>query len=137
MGPCGRGSTQPARGAFRRWSDAARRSPLCSAHSHTARIYLLLGFVALRIVWALGSGPEVWDTAINSLSHPLYTIFHVIGLVSVLFVGVRFFRLFPKSQPPRIGPAKPPPAGVIHAGLYVAWLAVTVVFAAILAGAVL
>ena len=117
------------------WSAPRIRTYL--AFDATGPIYLLLGFVALRIVWALGSGPEVWDTAINSLSHPLYTIFHVIGLVSVLFVGVRFFRLFPKSQPPRIGPAKPPPAGVIHAGLYVAWLAVAVVFAAILAGAVL
>ena len=36
---------------------------------------------------------------------------------------------------PRIGPVKPPPPSVIHALLYVAWIAVTGVFAAILAGA--
>ena len=61
----------------------------------------------------------------------------MLGLACVLFVGVRFFRFFPKAQPPRIGPAKPPPPGVIHAGLYLAWIAITLVFAAILAGGVL
>jgi fumarate reductase subunit C len=101
----------------------------------TGIVYLLLGGVALRVVWALGAGPEVWDATIASLGHPLYLAFHVLGLASVLFVGVRFFRFFPKAQPPRIGPVKPPPPGVIHALLYVAWIAVTGVFAAILAGA--
>jgi len=57
-----------------------------------------------------------------------------VALASVLFVGVRFFRLFPKAQPPRIGPAKPPPGPVIHGMLYAVWIGVTVVFAAILAG---
>ena len=102
----------------------------------TGIVYLLLGFVALRVVWALGAGPVVWDATIASLRHQLYIAFHVLGLASVLFVGVRFFRLFPKSQPPRIGPAKPPPPGVIHVLLYAAWLAVTGVFGAILAGGV-
>ena len=49
---------------------------------------------------------------------------------------VRFFRLFPKSQPPRIGPAKPPPRPVIHAMLYAAWIGVTLVIAVILAGGI-
>ena len=51
-----------------------------------------------------------------------------------VFVGVRFFSLFPKAQPPRIGPAKPPPAPVILTMLYALWIGFTVVFAAILAG---
>lgn len=102
----------------------------------TGIVYLLLGLVALRVVWALGAGPEVWDATIASLSNPLYIAFHVLGLVSVIFVGVRFFRLFPKSQPPRIGPAKPPPQLVILAGLYAAWIGLTLIFAFILAGGI-
>jgi fumarate reductase subunit C len=102
----------------------------------TGIVYLLLGLVALRVVWALGSGPEVWDATLASLANPLYVAFHVLGLASVIFVGVRFYRLFPKSQPPRIGPVKPPPQPVILGMLYAAWVGVTLVFAAILAGGI-
>jgi len=102
----------------------------------TGIVYLLLGLVALRVVWALGAGPEVWDATIASLSNPLYIAFHVLGLVSVIFVGVRFFRFFPKSQPPRIGPVKPPPQPVILAGLYAAWIGLTLGVAFILAGGI-
>jgi fumarate reductase subunit C len=102
----------------------------------TGLVYLLLGLVALRIVWDLGAGPEVWDATIASLGSPLAVAFHVVGLVSVIFVGVRFFSLFPKAQPPRIGPAKPPPQPLIMAGLYAAWIGVSVIFALILAGRV-
>ena len=63
-------------------------------------------------------------------------VFHLLTLVSVVFVGVRFFRLFPKAQPPRIGPAKPPPAPVIVAGLYAAWIGVTLLFVLVLAGGI-
>ena len=116
------------------WSHPRIRSYLL--FDATGIVYLLLGGVALRVVWALGAGPDVWDATIASLRHPLYVAFHVLGLASVLFVGVRFFRFFPKSQLPRIGPVKPPPPAVIHALLYVAWIVVTGVFAAILAGGV-
>jgi fumarate reductase subunit C len=102
----------------------------------TGIVYLLLGLVALRVVWSLGSGPEVWDATLASLANPLYVAFHGLGLASVIFVGVRFFRLFPKSQPPRIGPAKPPPPPVILGMLYAAWLVVTLLFAVILAGGI-
>ena len=61
---------------------------------------------------------------------------HVILLAAVLFVGVRFFRLFPKSQPAKIGPAKPPPRPVIHAMLYVVWIAVSGGLALIMAGGI-
>ena len=100
----------------------------------TGILYLLLGFLALRVVWALGSGPEAFAAAIESFDHPLYIAFHVLALVSVCFVAVRFFWLFPKAQPPRIGPVKPPPAAVIMLMLYGTWIGVTVVFTAILAG---
>ena len=102
----------------------------------TGIIYLLLGLLVLRVEWALGSGPEIWDATLASFASPLYLAFHVVGLVSVIFVGVRFFRFFPKAQPPRIGPAKPPPQSVILALLYATWIALTLLFAAVLAGGV-
>jgi fumarate reductase subunit C len=102
----------------------------------TGAIYLLLGLLALRLAWALGSGPAAWDAAMASLQSPLYLAFHALALAAVVFVGVRFFRLFPKAQPPRIGPAKPPPQPVILGMLYAAWIGVTVVLTAILAGGV-
>jgi fumarate reductase subunit C len=114
------------------WSHPRIRTYLLFAA--TGFIYLLLGLVALRVVWSLGAGPEAWGVAMAGLRHPLYIAFHVLGLASVIFVGVRFFGFFPKSQPPRIGPAKPPPRPVILAGLYVGWISLTLVFAAILAG---
>ncbi|MGH0037290.1 MAG: hypothetical protein ACQGVK_19870 [Myxococcota bacterium] len=100
----------------------------------TGIVYLAVGFVALRLVWALGEGPERWQAVLGQLGNPLYIAFHALALVSVIFVAVRFFRLFPKAQPAFIGPLKPPPAALIHVGLYAAWLGVTALFALILAG---
>jgi len=101
----------------------------------TGLIYLILGFMALEIVWALGTGKAEWVALMERFQNPIYVIFHVLALVSVIFVGVRFFGFFPKSQPPRIGPVKPPPQPVILGGLYVAWIGITAVFSLILSGA--
>ena len=100
----------------------------------TGIVYLMVGFIALRVVWALGSGPEAWQELMRQLANPLYVAFHAVALVSVVFVAVRFFSLFPKAQPAHIGPVKPPPAPLIMAGLYAAWLGVTAVVTLILAG---
>ena len=100
----------------------------------TGIVYLLVGLVALRVAWALGSGQAAWDALMTSFASPGYLIFHAIALISALFVGVRFFRLFPKAQPARIGPAKPPPPAVLQAGLYAAWIGITVVLLAVLGG---
>lgn len=102
----------------------------------TGFIYLLVGFVAIRMIRALADGPAAWQSAMTSLEHPIYIAFHVLCFVSVLFVGVRFFRLFPKAQPPSIGPIKPPPGAVIQGGLYALWIGITVVMSAALAGAI-
>jgi fumarate reductase subunit C len=103
----------------------------------TGVIYLLLGFVALRVVWALGSGEAAWLDIQRQLANPLYLGFHALSLAAVLFVGVRFFRLFPKAQPARIGPVKPPPRPILHAMLYVAWIGVAGGLAVVLAGGIL
>ena len=99
----------------------------------TGIIYFLVGFVAIDLIWSLGSGPEVWEHRLASLSHPLYVLFHLLALGSVIFVGIRFFSLFPKAQPRDTG-LPMPPAGVIKGLLYVVWVGVTLVFSAILAG---
>ena len=103
----------------------------------TGLLYLLAGLVAGRAIWALGSGEAAWADLQQQLAHPLYIAFHALALVAVVFVGVRFFRLFPKAQPAKIGPAKPPPRPLLHAGLYVAWIAVSGGLALVLAGRVL
>ncbi len=128
----GRTRTAPPQMPASWWSHPRIRTYLL--FDSTGIIYLLLGLLALRVVWALGAGPQVWDATLASLANPLYVAFHVLGLVSVIFVGVRFFRFFPKAQPPRIGPVKPPPQPVILAMLYVAWIGLALLFAAVLAG---
>jgi fumarate reductase subunit C len=100
----------------------------------TGVVYLLLGLLALRLVWALGSGEAAYAAAMASLRHPLYLAFHALALASVVFVAVRFFRLFPKAQPPKIGPLRPPPRPVIHAMLYAAWFVVSALMIAVLGG---
>lgn len=100
----------------------------------TGIVYLLVGFVALRIAWALAAGPEQWNAVLATFARPGYVVFHVIALVSALFVGVRFFRLFPKAQPAHIGPMKPPPRPVLHAMLYAAWIGITVILLVVFGG---
>lgn len=100
----------------------------------TGIVYLLVGFVALRVVWALGSGEDAWARLQQQLQHPGYVAFHALALVSVVFVAVRFFSLFPKSQPAHIGPVKPPPQPLILAGLYLAWFGVTAAVTLVLSG---
>ncbi len=102
----------------------------------TGVVYFLVGFLAIRMIQALGEGPEAWNAQLATLSNPLYLAFHFISLISVVFVAVRFFRLFPKAQPPTIGPLKPPPGPVIHAALYVVWIGITVLMSLILAGVI-
>ena len=100
----------------------------------TGIIYLLAAGVALRAVNALGRGPAAWAEFQSQLAHPAYVAFHALSLLAVLFVGVRFFSLFPKAQPAKIGFAKPPPKPVILVMLYAAWLVVSGGLALVLAG---
>jgi fumarate reductase subunit C len=102
----------------------------------TGAVYLAMGFVMLRVVWALGDGSFAWQALLDAFKSPVWIAFHGLALVCVLFVGARFFRLFPKAQPPRIGPLKPPPKMVIYAMLYAVWVVVTCVFVMILGGGV-
>jgi fumarate reductase subunit C len=102
----------------------------------TGWIYLVASITAIEIVWALGSGPEAYASMQTLLSNPIMVLIHVVALVSVGYVLVRFFGLFPKAQPARIGPAKPPPQPVLTAMLYGAWVGITIVLSVILAGGI-
>ena len=102
----------------------------------TGILYLALGFLVLGSVWALGSGEAAWNQVQAIYRSGTYVIFHLIALVGVIFVGVRFFSFFPKAQPPRIGPAKPPPPKVLLGMLYVAWIGVAGALTVVLAGGV-
>jgi len=100
----------------------------------TGAVYLVMGFVMLRLVWALGDGSQVWHPLQLSFSSLPWVAFHGVVLLSVCFVGVRFFRLFPKAQPPRIGRLKPPPGPVIYALLYTVWIGYSIGFLLIFGG---
>lgn len=104
----------------------------------TGFVYLLVGLVALRVVWALGNGEAAWADMQSQLQNPLYVLFHTISLAAVIFVGVRFFGLFAKAQPPQVlGFKLPlPPEPVILATMYVAWIAVAGGLAVVLAGGI-
>jgi fumarate reductase subunit C len=102
----------------------------------TGLVYLLLGLLALRLAWALGDGEAAWSAAMAGLRNPLALAFHALALAGVVFVGVRFFSLFPKAQPPKLGPLKPPPQPLILGGLYAAWIATTALLGSILAGGI-
>ncbi len=102
----------------------------------TGILYLVLGLLVLGSVWALGTGESAWNHVQETYRSATYVIFHLIALAGVIFVGVRFFSFFPKSQPARIGPAKPPPQAVLLAMLYVAWIGVAGTLTLILAGGI-
>ena len=112
-------------------------SPRMKAYARfgmTGWIYLVASVLAIEVVWALGGGPGAWGDMQSLLAHPISIGLHVICLVSVIYVLVRFFALFPKAQPARIGPAKPPPPALLHGMLYVAWIGITIALAFVLAG---
>jgi fumarate reductase subunit C len=102
----------------------------------TGILYLLLGFLVLCAVWSLGSGETAWNDVLERYRSMLYVCFHAIALVGVIFVGIRFFSFFPKAQPPRIGPVKPPPKPVILAMLYALWIGVAAFLSIVLAGGI-
>ncbi len=99
--------------------------------------FLLTGLLVLRAVWALGTGAEAWQALLSDFRHPLYLLYHAIALGALVWFTLRFFRLFPKTQPPRIGPVKPPPEPVLVAGLHGALVVVSLLLVLVLAGVLL
>ena len=92
----GRTRTAPPQMPSTWWSSSRIRTYLL--FDATGIIYFLVGFLAIKIVGQLGEGPIAWQAQMKALENPIYIVFHVISLISVIFVAVRFFRLFPKAQ---------------------------------------
>jgi fumarate reductase subunit C len=83
------------------------------AFGATSLFYLAMALLVLRVTWALGSGPDAWAALQASFRHPVYVAFHALALLVFVWAGWRFLIvLFPKAQPPRIGPLRPPPRRV-------------------------
>ena len=102
----------------------------------TGLVYLLAGFLVLRLAWALGSNPMAWQSAFAGLSNPLYVVFHLILLVSVLGVGIRaFVRMMPKMQP-RGGPLPVLPPAVVRGAIVGLWAGITLFMVLVLSGAI-
>jgi fumarate reductase subunit C len=99
-------------------------------------LLLAVGFGLLRLVWALGEGsPAAWNEILEEYRHPLYLAFHAFALAALTWFTFRFFRLFPKTQPPKLGPLPRPPDVVFLLGLGLAFTAATTLAALVLGGA--
>ena len=99
--------------------------------------FLALSLLVLRAVWQLGAGPQAWQAQLDDYAHPLYIAFHALSVVVLVWCGWRFLIvLFPKSQPPRMGPFPRPPLVVFPPLFCAAWLGASVVTVAILWGIV-
>ena len=129
----GRTRTAPPEMPSSWWS--ASRIRIYLLFDATGIIYFLLAFLGIEIVWALGSGPEAYEQVMGMLTSPVFIAFHALSFVCVVYVGVRFFSLFPKAQPRDTGLPMPPP-GAIKGLLYVIWIGLTVILSAVLAGGI-
>lgn len=86
--------------------------------------FIFSSLILLRMVNALAAGPEAWAAVIESFRNPIYVIYHLLAIDAFLYTGWRFFfKLFGKSQPPRIGPLKPPPPAAFPPLFFGAWIA--------------
>ncbi len=101
-------------------------------------VFLLLSSIlVLRIVWALAAGEAAWNDLMAQFQNPIYVAYHVLAFVGLVWFTLRFFSLFPKTQPAKIGPAPRPPDAFFAVALNGAFAVVTAALAAILWGAVL
>lgn len=91
-----------------------------------------VSLLMLRAVWALGNGEAAWDRVQASFQNPIYVIYHALAFLWLSWFILRLFRLFPATQPKRIGPFKRPPDALLVAGLSGAFVVVTLAVAAIL-----
>ena len=98
---------------------------------------MTVGLLMLRAVWLLGQhDPEAWARLLDGYANPIYLAFHAISLVALVWFGLRFFRVFPKTQPPTIGPFPRPPDVFFAVALNGAFVAATALGVALLWGAI-
>jgi fumarate reductase subunit C len=96
-----------------------------------------VAFEVLHTVWILGNhDPAAWQAHLDSHRHPLYLLFHFVALVGLTWFGLRFFGLFPKTQPPKIMGAPKPPDLFFTLALNGAFVAATIAIVLVLGGAI-
>jgi len=136
MSPRRKGSTRTAPPQMPRTWWSAPRIRTYLLFGATGFVYLVAGLLVLRLAWALGKSPMAWQDAMSTLSHPLYVIFHVVTLVSLIFVGMRAFgKMMPKMQP-RGGPLPVLAPNAVRGLIYGIWAAITLVMTLILSGVI-
>lgn len=116
------------------------------------RAYVLFGLGSLVVIaeavvvlaglWALGGGPESWEHFLARLAGPVPRSLHLLAFIALTVYAVRFVRLFPKTQTPRLNlPGVPerlrsrPPLGALAAALSAACLATWLLVSSLLGGA--
>ncbi len=82
-----------------------------------ASLMLPVSFDLLLVLWSLHAGPDAFDMVMERFRSLPLRIFNALAFLWLVWVALRFFRLFPKTQPFRMGPFKRPPDVVMVAGL--------------------
>ena len=95
---------------------------------------LLTGLIAIEFMWAIAGGEAKYDAFMARIHGGAYQAYFWIALVALIWFTVRFFRLFPKTQPFRMGPFKRPPDAVMLVGLLGAFVVLNLAVALILGG---
>ena len=97
---------------------------------------MMVSFLLLRVVWVLGRhDPAAWQDLFESFANPIYVLFHLVSLVALVWFGLRFFKVFPKTQPAKIGPFPRPPDAFFAVALNGAFVVATALGVALLWGA--
>lgn len=95
---------------------------------------VFVAFFAAVSLWqlrALAQGPEAYARVLARLDSPLFLALDSVALVFVLFHAVTWFNLAPKAMVVRLR-GKRVPDWLVAGSNYAAWLAISVVVAAIL-----
>lgn len=113
------------------------RYPSYLAFGACGAFLMISAQLLIRGVWALGDGEAAWNAYLASFGHPLYLAYHVAAFIGLTWFALRLFRLFPATQPYRMGPIKRPADAVLVAGLYGVFFTVLAVGTLFLGGALL
>jgi fumarate reductase subunit C len=85
----------------------------------------------LLLIRNLVAGREAYDAHLRWLTTPGLILFHLVALAAALYHSITWFALSPKAMVVRLGGRRVPPRAVVGAN-YAAWIAASVVVAAIL-----
>ncbi len=90
--------------------------------------YAVLVLLMLR---SLAAGPDAYDAYLRWLTTPSMVVFHLVALAAALYHSITWFALSPKAMVVRLGDQRVPARVVVGAN-YAAWIASSVMVAAIL-----